>query len=69
MILAGGTITPLGNTPNEVFKDSELTNLTPETKVTRRMFVAGATMTTGLALSVRPANAAMIKTPMDGLRG
>lgn len=33
------------------------------------MFVAGATMTTGLALSVRPANAAMIKTPMDGLRG
>jgi carboxymethylenebutenolidase len=60
---------PLDNTLSDEFKDSELTSLTPETKITRRMFVAGATMTTGLALSVRPANAAMVKTPMDGLRG
>ena len=33
---------PLDNTPTEVFKNSEFTSLTPETKVTRRMFVAGA---------------------------
>lgn len=60
---------PLDNTPTDTLKDSELVGLTPETKVMRRMFVAGATMSTVLALSVRPANAAMIKTPMDGLRG
>ena len=60
---------PLDNTPTDTLKDSELVSLTPETNVTCRMFVVNATMTTGLALSVRAANAAMIKTPMDGLRG
>ena len=50
-------------------QDSELTSLLPESAVSRRMFVAGATVTTGLALSVRPASATMIKTDMKGLKG
>ncbi len=52
---------PLGN--------SDFRSLIPETAVSRRMFVAGATVTTGFALSVRPVRATMIKTPMDGLKG
>jgi carboxymethylenebutenolidase len=62
---------PLDNTPtnDEILQSSDLKSMLPATNVTRRMFVAGAAVTSGLALSVRPARASMIKTSMDGLRG
>ena len=64
---------PLDNTRDtdtaSALKNSDLASLRPAPAVTRRMFVAGATITTGLALSVRPVRATAIKTAMDGLRG
>lgn len=48
---------------------SDLRSLLPETRVPRRAFVAGAALTAGLALSVRPARATTIKTDMAGLKG
>ena len=59
----------VGLETESAFEDSELTSLLPESAVSRRMFVAGATVTTGLALSVRPASATMIRTDMKGLKG
>lgn len=50
-------------------EDSDLVSMLPATKVSRRMFVAGATITTGFALSVRPVRATAIKTDMEGLKG
>ena len=54
---------------DDTIHDSDMKSLLPETRVSRRIFVAGATVTTGLALAVRPARAAMIKTDMAGLKG
>ncbi|MEX2453158.1 MAG: dienelactone hydrolase family protein, partial [Rhodospirillaceae bacterium] len=67
---------PLDNTPttrtdprDSDLRDTDLASLLPAPKVTRRMFVAGATITTGFALSVRPVRATTIKTDMEGLKG
>ena len=54
---------------DDAIRDSDAKSLLPETMVSRRIFVAGATVTTGLALAVRPARAAAIKTDMAGLKG
>ncbi len=51
-----------------VLADSDLRSVLPETAVSRRVFVAGAAASTGLALSVRPARATMIRTDTAGLR-
>lgn len=62
---------PLDNTPTlkETLSDSDLTSLLPETRVSRRMFVAGATVTSGFALAAGTARATAIKTDMSGLKG
>ena len=54
---------------DDTIHDSDVKSLLPETRVSRRIFVAGAAVTTGLALAVRPARAAAIKTDMAGLKG
>ena len=54
---------------DDAIRDSDAKSLLPETMVSRRIFVAGATVTTGLALAARPARAATIKTDMAGLKG
>lgn len=54
---------------SDIYKDTDLTSMLPETKVTRRLFVTAATLSTGFALSMRPARASAIKTSMEGLRG
>ena len=57
------------NASEAILKDSDLASMKPAPKVSRRMFVAGVTITTGFALSVRPVRATAIKTDMDGLKG
>lgn len=57
------------NASEAILRDSDLASMKPAPKVSRRMFVAGATITTGFALSVRPVRATAIKTDMDGLKG
>ena len=62
---------PLDNSPDtdDALRNSDLVSMLPQTRVTRRLFVTAATLSTGFALSMRPARATAIKTPMDGLRG
>ncbi len=56
-------------TSEAILKDSDLASMKPAPKVSRRLFMAGATITTGFALSVRPVRASTIKTDLEGLKG